>query len=78
MYFIQCRFSWASPRATPSPGTSPTCDSGMPNLAVASATTMSQTIVSSQPPPSAWPWTAAIVGFENSSTARRALSASRT
>ena len=43
----------------------------MPKRAVSSATTRSQTIVSSQPPPRAWPWTAAIVGFEISSTARK-------
>ena len=39
------------------PGTRPTAVSGVPKRAVSSATTMSQTSVSSQPPPSAWPWT---------------------
>ena len=78
MYFSQCRFTCAAPRTTPGPGIRPTAASGVPKLAVSSATTMSQTIVSSQPPPSAWPCTAAIVGFVNVSTACIAPIASAT
>ena len=77
MYFIQCRFTWLSPRTAPGPGIRPTPASGVPNFAVSSATTMSHTMVSSQPPPSAWPWTAAITGLGSSSHARKPLSASR-
>ena len=70
MYLSVCRLRFARPRTTPGPGSRPTPASGVPNRADSSATTRSQTIVSSQPPPRAWPWTAAIVGFESSSTAR--------
>ena len=72
---IMCLRAWRvrfeRPRTTPGPGKSPTAVSGVPKRAVLSATTRSQTIVSSQPPPRAWPCTAAIVGFEISSTARK-------
>ena len=78
MYLSACSVRFERPRTTPGPGKRPTAASGVPKRAVSSATTRSQTIVSSQPPPSAWPWTAAIVGFESSSTARNAPSASCT
>ncbi len=50
----------------------------MPKRAVSSATTRSHTSVSSQPPPSACPCTAAITGVGDSSTARNAVTASVT
>ncbi len=79
---IMCLRAWRvrfeRPRTTPGPGNSPTAVSGSPKRAVVSATTRSQTSVSSQPPPSAWPCTAAIVGLVHSSTARKPVIASRT
>jgi MFS transporter, YNFM family, putative membrane transport protein len=52
----------------PPPGTSPTVTSGRPNTAVSSATMMSQLIANSQPPPRAYPCTAATVGCGRFST----------
>ena len=52
----------------PPPGTSPTVVSGRPNTAVSSATIRSQHRASSQPPPRAYPCTAAITGCGRAST----------
>src|SRR6185437_14365705 len=52
----------------PPPGTSPTVVSGRPSTAVSSATIRSQHRASSQPPPRAYPCTAAITGCGSAST----------
>ena len=46
----------------PIPGSTPSLISGWPNLAVSAAIKRSHIIASSQPPPSAYPETAAMVG----------------
>ena len=50
---------WLPPR----PGMMPRVISGWPNLAVSAAMMKSQASASSQPPPRAWPATAAMMGF---------------
>mmetsp|Transcript_12457 Transcript_12457/g.50101 ORF Transcript_12457/g.50101 Transcript_12457/m.50101 type:complete len:241 (-) Transcript_12457:150-872(-) len=52
----------------PAPGMMPRLISGWPNLALAPATMRSHIIASSQPPPSAKPLTAAMMGFFNLAT----------
>ena len=47
----------------PAPGITPMLISGCPNCAVSLAMITSQSIMSSQPPPSAQPLTAATIGF---------------
>ena len=50
----------------PAPGMTPSLISGWPNFAVSAAITMSHSIASSQPPPSAKPATAAMIGLRTS------------
>ena len=47
----------------PAPGMTPSVISGWPNFAVSAAMMMSHIIASSQPPPSAKPATAAMIGL---------------
>ena len=61
--------SWVPPQ----PGTRPTVASGSPNCAVSSATTRSQFSASSQPPPRAYPCTAAITGCGSRSSSPNAV-----
>ncbi len=62
----------ASNWVPPQPGTSPTLASGSPSCAVASTAITSQLSASSQPPPSAYPCTAAITGCGSASSAPNA------
>ena len=56
-------------RLTPKPGTNPSRASGTAKRALDEAITMSQELANSQPPPAAMPFTAAITGFVQVSTA---------
>ena len=62
----------ASRCVPPAPGSTERLVSGRPNRAVEDAMRMSHAIASSQPPPSANPFTAAIVGFSKASTSSKA------
>ncbi|CFR82467.1 Uncharacterised protein [Mycobacterium tuberculosis] len=52
----------------PMPGSTPSFISGCPNFAVSAAISTSHIIASSQPPPSAYPATAAIVGVRTAAS----------
>jgi hypothetical protein len=59
----------------PMPGITPSLISGWPNFAVSAASRMSHAMASSQPPPSAYPATAATTGLR--SRAKRSHGANR-
>ena len=61
--------TWRISRCVPpAPGMTPSLISGWPNLAVSAARMMSHIMASSQPPPSAKPATAAMVGLRQRAT----------
>ena len=75
-----CPWLWIYPRresgveCPPIPGNTPSLISGWPKRALSAHTITSHIMASSQPPPSAWPATAAIIGLRHFDT-RSQLSA---